>query len=526
MMGGDSGGSGRVHATVWLGVILAALTGMKLGVAPGAPPYGVDASYYFQIANHVARGHGFVTTVSLYHEGLVLPSPSQIYPLWPLLLGYSGRAIGIVPAANLLPPLFYVLSLVLLYLLSRSVAAHAGRLRWSNRWYIPDAAHLIVALFGVNLSYFGATTHPYTEGLSFTLAFASFVALERFVCTRAMPWALAAGLTAGLAFLGRSQMVAVAVGTIPVLAIAAWRAPGLRRGLVAYLAAAAAAVTPWILYLGRIPGLRFAGEWKSVPKVAVPLYLEPGEFAGWLSHLKGAGIALLHAFNLGSDMSFARTFGTAALLPPIAALVLLVAMRRRRREGFATTNETPVVTHALILAGLFVFLVLVIFPAAFGLRYLFGWRHGLTHIFLLIPAVPYLLGRERLWKWSTATVLAISIVMGGRAVLASVAGHVPLSLRPSESAMVSWLNRSPRPPKVLTTNAQVLGSVSDAHFHWTDCNSPGESTRVMVERLGIDYVLVYYGERRCSFAKGVFQYLHVVEVFEDPRQRIYVLAPR
>jgi hypothetical protein len=171
------------------------------------------------------------------------------------------------------------------------------------------------------------------------------------------------------------------------------------------------------------------------------------------------------------------------------------------------------------------FVVLVFFPSAFGLRHLFGWRHGLTHVFLLIPAVPYLLGRQRLWTWSTAAILILSIALGGRTVLASVLHRVPLTLRPSERAAVSWLARKPA-AKVLTTNAQILGSVSDAHFHWTDCNSPGPSTRGMVERLKIDYVLVYEGERRCAFVDGVFDYLKVVQVFEDSRPRIYLLAPR
>ncbi|HEV7239983.1 MAG TPA: hypothetical protein VGQ36_12155 [Thermoanaerobaculia bacterium] len=554
--------SSRVHAIAWLAAILTVLMAMKFAALPGDPPYGIDASYYFQIANHVARGHGFVTTVSLYHEGLILPSPSQIYPLWPLLLGYVGRAIGIVRAANLLPPIFYFLSLVLLYVLSRAVALQVGRLRWAERWYVPDAAHLIVALFGVNLSYFGATTHPYTEGLAFTFAFASFAALQRIgtpasapagpqasracvlrggedaarpagedagvpmrlVFTRRDVWAFVAGGAAGLAFLGRSQMIAVAVGTVPVLILAAWRNPRLRRGLVAYLATAAAVVIPWIVYLGRIPGLRFAGEWKSVAKIAVPLYFEPGEFGSVLSRFESAASAILHAFSFASDMSYTRTFGPAALLPPIAAVLVLLAMRRRGVR--ALPADTPIVTHALILAGLFVFVVLVFFPSAFGLRHLFGWRHGLTHVFLLIPAVSYLLGRQRLWTWTTAAILILSIALGGSTVLASVVHSVPLTLRTSERAAVSWLARRQPVPKVLTTNAQILGSVSDAHYHWTDCNSPGLSTRGMVERLKIDYVLVYEGEKRCAFVDGVFDYLKVVQVFEDSRLRVYLLAPR
>jgi hypothetical protein len=167
-----------------------------------------------------------------------------------------------------------------------------------------------------------------------------------------------------------------------------------------------------------------------------------------------------------------------------------------------------------------VFVVLIFFPAAFGLRYLFGWRHGLTHIFLIIPTVPYLLGRSRVWAWSTAAVLAISIALGARTVFASIAYGPELTLRPPERSLVAFLAEHQRPPRVLTTNAQILGAMSDAHFHWTDCNSPGESTRAMVERLKIDYVVAYEGDKRCAFVDGVFDYLRIVQVFQDERSRV------
>jgi hypothetical protein len=43
--------------------------------------WAVDASYYHQVARHVAAGHGFLTRFSLYHQGLSpLPHPAPIYP--------------------------------------------------------------------------------------------------------------------------------------------------------------------------------------------------------------------------------------------------------------------------------------------------------------------------------------------------------------------------------------------------------------------------------------------------------------
>ena len=87
--------NGRAHAIGWAAFIIGALAVLRMLKGAGDPPYGVDASYYFQLARHIANGDGFVTTVSLYHEGWILPAKTNIYPLWPLVLGYAGRMIGI-----------------------------------------------------------------------------------------------------------------------------------------------------------------------------------------------------------------------------------------------------------------------------------------------------------------------------------------------------------------------------------------------------------------------------------------------
>src|SRR5215210_5972731 len=75
-------GRTRRHAIGWAAVIIGVLTVLRMMKGAGGPPYGVDASYYFQLARHIANGEGFVTTVSLYHEGWILPSKTTIYPLW------------------------------------------------------------------------------------------------------------------------------------------------------------------------------------------------------------------------------------------------------------------------------------------------------------------------------------------------------------------------------------------------------------------------------------------------------------
>src|SRR5438093_1192372 len=74
-------------------------------------------------STRVAAGHGLVTSVCLYHQGLKrLPAKTNIYPLWPLLLGGAGRVMGMTTAARLLPRLMFLVDLLLLYLLTLRVA--------------------------------------------------------------------------------------------------------------------------------------------------------------------------------------------------------------------------------------------------------------------------------------------------------------------------------------------------------------------------------------------------------------------
>jgi hypothetical protein len=77
-------------------LLLAPLVVFSCSVISWHGPYGKDASYYFNIADNVARGNGFISNVSLYFEGLRLPARATIYPVWPAMLGLIGRFTGIV----------------------------------------------------------------------------------------------------------------------------------------------------------------------------------------------------------------------------------------------------------------------------------------------------------------------------------------------------------------------------------------------------------------------------------------------
>jgi hypothetical protein len=505
----------RRHAIGWATAVIGVLTLLRAVKGAGAPPYGIDASYYFQIARHVANGEGFVTTVSLYHEGWVLPAKTPIYPLWPLLLGYVGRAIGLARAADLLPRIFYVADLVLLYILARAAALRIGALWLSRRWWMPDTAHWVVAIFGLTPRYFGATTHPYTEGLAFFCAFASFVALERFDRTRGMGAAAVAGMFAALAFLARTQMVGVAIGSFLALVWFAWRDRSARRGAIAWSAVALATIAPWLVFIRQIPGVTP----NRMPRVTLPQSIEwtkHGTGAGWLAaRLEALGVM----FDLSNAYSYVSSFGIVAFLVPLAAVAAVVELARRRK----LRAPQSIFRTAMFIAGLFFFFNLMLYQSEVWMPWLFGWRHGLPFVFLIALAVPSLVARAGRFAPAIAIVLLISVATSASAVIAFVRSPDP-HLSVGEAQLVNWLNAQPRPVSVLTTNAQILGSMSDARLYWTVCTSTGEATRAMLRLLRIEYVVLYEHELQCHFSTEAGA-MRLVRTFGPRGRHVFLLQP-
>ncbi|HYC90141.1 MAG TPA: hypothetical protein VEO54_13080 [Thermoanaerobaculia bacterium] len=514
--------NGRAHAIGWAAVIIGALTLLRFAKGAGDPPYGVDASYYFQLARHVMNGEGLVTTVSLYHEGWVAPAKTTIYPLWPLLLGYAGRAIGLARAADLLPRVLYVVDLVLLYLLAMRIATRFGGLRLGRQWWLPDSAHWVVAVFGVAPRFFGATTHPYTEGLGFAMAFASFLALERFERTRGLVPAALSGLFAGLAFLTRTQLIGVAIGCFLALAWLAVRDRSARLGTLVWSLAAVAAIAPWLLFLGFVPVLME----NDLPRVALP------HFAGWselptrTAWLQQRASSLGVMFDPSNELSYVQSFGVVAFLVPLAALAALMWHGRMWRglqpaDSGGLKPAPHLLTNAVLLAGVFFFFSLMLYHSEVWTPWLFGWRHGLPFILLIALTVPWLAARAGRFAPAIALVLLVSVATSARGVLAFVQSP-DTDFTPAETELVAWLNA--RPVSAITTNAQILGSMTDAPLYWTYCDASGESTRAMLAKMPITHVILYEREARCRFIVEADP-LRLVQAFDGPGGRIFVLQP-
>jgi hypothetical protein len=147
----------------------------------------------------------------------------------------------------------------------------------------------------------------------------------------------------------------------------------------------------------------------------------------------------------------------------------------------------------------------------------------LPFILLIVLAVPWLAARAGRAAPAIAIVLLLSVAMSAREVVAFVrAPDVRLTL--AETELVTWLNAQPRPLSVISSNAQILGSMSDTRFYWTTCDSPGETTRAMIRLMSIEYVLLYEHEAQCAFAAQAGA-MRLVRVFGTPGRRIFVLQP-
>ena len=131
--------------------------------------------------------------------------------------------------------------------------------------------------------------------------------------------------------------------------------------------------------------------------------------------------------------------------------------------------------------------------------WLFGWRHGLPYIFLLALAVPWLAVRSTRFGLVIAAFLLISV--------GTSAGNVAAFVRAPDPQLGAGGNGARAVARIAAetgqrhaTNAQILGSMTDARLYWTYCDAGGNTTQAMLKMLPIEYVILAEQEARCRFA--------------------------
>ncbi|HEX9129666.1 MAG TPA: hypothetical protein VF850_10930 [Gemmatimonadaceae bacterium] len=501
----------------WLpaAAIIAALFTLQSLRHVGSGPWGVDGSYYMQVARHVAEGDGLLTSVCLYHQGLrTLPTRTNIYPLWPLLLGFAARAIGLAAAATFVPRLLYVVCLLLAYGLT-------VRLAPATTFNHFDYGHVSIALLGLNTAFFSTTCYPYTEGLAIALTLTAILLCD--IALRRGRWPLFAvtGVVAALAFMTRSQMllVAPAIGCVLILGIISHSVRPAN--VIAFVAGFTAPLLVWIAFLATFVHPFEIGALIAMHSETpgLPPYDQHVVTHGAASYLADRLRGLAVMFNPVSPLSFVHSFGPAALLVPLAAVFYL--LRRR------VLREIPSGVVATLLAGAAMSLALLEAHNRYFLEWLFGYRHALPFILLLAPSAIFLFhaGGTAI-RLITALLLVLSLVVEAQSSVAFAL--TPPAEWPSaaETGFVQWIAQHDPQAIVLTTNAQTLSIASRANFRWSACQQPPETTRRLLTLVRTDYVLVYEPELGCSFFDGLQDLLRPVGTFGASPDRLFLLENR
>jgi len=498
-----------------LTAILSILAGFKLAYLPGTGPFGVDGGFYVNVARNVEEGLGVKTSISLYHFGhLELPTRSRvIYPLWPLLLGYTARVIGLFRAVNYLPPFLYLCDLLLLYALTNRLAARM----WPQLQWTVTPGHLLVVLMGVNANFFNATTFPYTEGLAFFCALAALLALDTAALHRPVLYGALSAIFAGLGILTRTQLVILGIAIVMTIL---WTSACNRRFALAaaFAAVYAVMIAYWYFAVYNVV---------STPTIHLPLYdvwsRPPGLAAFVLERWQGIAASVAPF----SPYSYFASFGPAFLLPLGALPIAIVRWWRRRPRVFCIPMEASL-PAACTLVGLGTYAALNLYHhhPGFFIPWLFGFRHSLPMMFGVAVATVYLLGVHRVTRIAALICIGVTILLSLVALIGQITIPLPVSPTPAERQMFAWLDAQHPRPMVMTVMAQHVAVYTHAGIQWTDCSTPPETTRLMLAKLPIEYVIVYPRDRDCAFLNGLENQLEIRRTFGAPPATIYVLGPR
>ncbi len=186
------------------------------GAAYVATNIGIDGGYYMGVAEQVRLGAGLSSNLSIYNFGYTeFPSPTGVYPLWPVLLGTLGRFVDMEAAAHWVPWGLYMLSGIPMFFFGR--AAFPGPLWRLPSWF--HAGHLLVLLLWTNPQYKAWSVGPYTEPLAFSLL---LFGLWRLVHNRLrvdIAWALELGVWGMMPFFARAQLMVFPLAIVAALAL-------------------------------------------------------------------------------------------------------------------------------------------------------------------------------------------------------------------------------------------------------------------------------------------------------------------
>ena len=472
----------------------------------------IDGGYFTEIARHVRDGHGLVTNVSVYNFGYEsFPHPTAVYPLWPLLLGYSARLADLETLAHWLPLVLYTGAVVAAFLFGR---------RLSPEPIFPSVnagihgGHVAAILLAFNPLFIHFTSTPFTEGLSW---FLFFVYAGRLIASRdetSWRWAVEQAVWLALLFFSRAQFLVIPMAVAAAIGVRTMVGPDrlawARTGLIS-VGLFCGALFLWWLHLGTFvvdAGLTQILRFDQSPAnnlltdfdVIVPT---ESAVSVLTDRLSGVGVSYL----IASPRSWIPGFGAAALALPFAAIFGLVAMFRGEIAGPSRQLAALRGTGGM---GRFTLLVIAVCSALsvhavhkhFAGDWYFSKRQGMIALLSFLLPMLWLL-RRRGYALIVGTVLLSATLAGGVLKLAreGVAADKEAEGTDKFRELVGWLNQHGDATKPVPlaldegTLRQLAWRTEGIGYHAVIVDTPYEDIDVMVQRLGVRY-LILPGTRR------------------------------
>jgi hypothetical protein len=495
-------------------LILSGFAVLKTQFNPRLNWHSADGSYYYQIAQHVSEGHGLRSRVSVYHQGFQsFPHRVAQSPGWPLVLGLVGSVFGLDNVTFLLPELLYGFDLILIYLLANAlmrsvrgpprVGAGDGWLFRQNS--VLELGHVAVLLLGASPAFFHYTSLPFTEGLAFALLLGSLLALHRGLRTDGLGWFACCGLLAGLALLTRAQHLAL-LGVAPLtLCVAALRDRSRLRGAAIALACSLAPLLVWLAYLmtwlepitfGAVLGLGAATE---TPELLPFPHVRPADTI--LEYLQDRGSGFIPAFHPRHPHSYTQQFGWAVYVAPLAGAYFLWRARGSLGRLVHGLAESRLLSLAVLIAAIGLLVPVHAHHATFYKEWLFGHRHGLPYVLLVLLGLAYLDGApSRVMRGAAVALLAATLATGASKIEHEFEKrHYQGTVTKPEAEFLAWLDGHYPTAELITTRPQHVSAHSRSYFHWIRCSESFEQTLALLKHTGATYVAMRGKEKRCNF---------------------------
>ncbi len=476
--------------------------------------FGVDGSYYFDIARNIYEGNGIATNGSLYHQGMQQFShASPIYPLWPLLLGTLAHLLGIFTAATWVPVALYFATLITAYLVVEKILngyvidGNLIRIKYST---------VFVYLLALHYDFFLATSRPYTEGLAYLLFIGFIYSAYQVLQREQNRHALLAGVWLALALLCRSQLIVFVFATF-IFAMAALLLQRNRQTfklLALFTAAFVICLSPWLFFITNqlaglsIKSLLFFDQFRASDTLSKLEVMAPA--SSWFDYIGQRLQGFVYAYNPENQYSFYRTYLLSAYLAPLALLALLfrsgdiispVKNLLKTKGQSLSGRRNSFILFFLLLAAAGYFSIHLIHKQLWA-PWNFGLRHGLTCIFLFFAAFVFLCRQNAFWRYMAlallicSSYLAIQKIRSEIYVTKTYRKHITVDRAPVINWVKTTASTKPELRISMYTCQWLLPYTNNVGYHWIYHSTTRDDLLALFSTLQSDYLLLTAEQRK------------------------------